>query len=219
MKSIIDLRYEFDYPRDYFRLGLCSHGGSYVSKERYEELVSCITLMTNLSGCHGEDLNSDLDHIWEVGKQMLDKIKKKRTVFLDMDGVLADFDGAITSGVDWDPPEMFEPGFFRNLKVMPGAKEAVAKLLANPDLEVYIGSKPTTKNLSSFTEKAAWIEEHFPDLLKRIILVCDKKLLNGDILIDDDLKTWGHVFKGQFIHFDRHNSEESWKKIVEELCK
>jgi 5'(3')-deoxyribonucleotidase len=141
-----------------------------------------------------------------------------KIVFLDMDGVLADFDGAIPPGSGWDPPEMFVVGFFRNLKVMPGAKQSVAKLLENPDLEVYIGSKPTTKNLHSFTEKAEWIEEHFPALLKSMVLVCDKKLLHGDILIDDDLERWSPVFDGQFIHFDRHNPEQSWGKIVEELC-
>lgn len=145
----------------------------------------------------------------------------KKVVFLDLDGVLADFDGAVANPV-WDPPEMFVPGFFRNLKVMPGAHEAVSKLLANPGLDVYIGSKPSTKNFWSSIEKYEWVSEHFPKLLRRIVLVCDKSLLRGDVLVDDDKERWGHKFKGTFIHFDRKNPQWSWNEVVkqlEELCK
>ena len=143
----------------------------------------------------------------------------KRVVFLDMDGVLADFDSEIGpehKHLPEDPPEMFVPGFFRRLKVMPGAKEAVAKLLACPDLDVYIGSKPTTKATTSATEKFDWVEEHFPALLRKIVLVCDKARLRGDVLVDDD-KKWEPVFVGQFIHFDHDHSEESWQRVLNQL--
>lgn len=142
----------------------------------------------------------------------------KRIVFLDMDGVLADFDGAIINKV-WDPPEMFVPGFFRNLAVHDGAKEAVAALLANENLEIYIGSKMTSKALNCATEKMEWIAEHFPALLRQMCLVCDKKLLRGDVLVDDDMERWGQSFDGQFIHFDRNNPRQSWEAVVKELCK
>jgi len=109
----------------------------------------------------------------------------KKIVFIDMDGVIADFDGALALPVR-DPPEMFIKGFFRNLKVMPGAINAVNQLLTMEHLKLYIGSKPSTDNLHSSMEKYEWIAEHFPPLLKRIVLVCDKSLLRGDYLIDDD---------------------------------
>lgn len=139
----------------------------------------------------------------------------KKIVFVDMDGVLADFDGDVKIHIK-DPPEMFVPGFFRNLKVLSGAHEAVAELLSLPHLEVYIGSKPTSGNLSSATEKFEWVARHFPRLLKRIVLVCDKRLLHGDYLIDDD-KRWQGSFKGKFLHFDKNKPEESWKVILERL--
>lgn len=146
-------------------------------------------------------------------------------VFLDMDGVLADFDGSLppdqrrpSGSSHWDPPAMFEPGFFRGLKVMPGAKPAVATLMASKKLDVYVGSKPTTKNLNCPSEKYQWIEEHFPDLLRKVVLVCDKGLLRGDVLIDDDADRWMNSFDGRFIHFDRTRPLESWRDIVKELA-
>ena len=50
-----------------------------------------------------------------------------------------------------------------------------------------------------------------------MVLVCDKALLRGDVLIDDDAERWGPVFKGQFIHFDLDDPEVCWKKIADEL--
>jgi 5'-nucleotidase len=144
---------------------------------------------------------------------------RKLIIFLDMDGVLADFDAAIVNKGMQDPPEMFIPGFFRNLAVMDGAKEAVPVLLANKNLRIYIGSKVTSKATNCASEKMEWIKEHFPALLRRMVLVCDKGLLRGDILIDDDIKRWKKKFKGRFIHFDRENSRQSWEAIAKEFGK
>jgi 5'(3')-deoxyribonucleotidase len=110
---------------------------------------------------------------------------------------------------------MFVPGFFRNLKVMPGSKEGIEALLDNPKLRVYIGTKHTTKTDYSPSEKCGWVREHFPKLLKKMFIVTDKNLLRGDYLIDDD-KRW-QDFEGEFIHFDKTKPEEEWKRIVEYL--
>jgi len=134
------------------------------------------------------------------------------TVYLDMDGVLADFDAGVGRTYEYksDPPEMLAKGFFRNLPVMPGAKEAVAVLQENPMVDLYIATKPTTKNLHCATEKYEWVAEHFPSLLKKIFMVCDKGHLNGDFLIDDDFKEWGDRFQGNFIYFERNAPLSSW---------
>lgn len=134
-----------------------------------------------------------------------------------MDGVLADFDIMIKSGVDNDPPEMFEPGFFRSLPVIKGSKKAVEILLANKNLEVYIGSKVTSKATNCATEKMEWIREHFPKLLRRMVLVCDKKLLRGDYLIDDDFERWSKKFRGKFLHFKQEEPLKSWRRILKEF--
>lgn len=143
----------------------------------------------------------------------------KRRIFLDMDGVLADFDGAIHTNVGEDPPEMFVPGFFRNLAVMQGAKEAVEALLADNRLEIFIGSKITSKVPGCATEKMEWVAMHFPKLLKSMCLICDKMCLRGDVLVDDDFERWAHKFEGQFIHFDSNNPRKSWEAVVKELVK
>jgi 5'(3')-deoxyribonucleotidase len=129
---------------------------------------------------------------------------KKLVVFIDMDGVLADFDSQIDPIYKFkEPPQMFEKGFYRSLPVMDGAKEAIKTLLDCPYLNVYIASKPTIKNLHSTVEKYEWIQEHFPELLSKIFLTCDKRLLKGDILIDDH-KRWSK-FDGSFVYFKNWN--------------
>lgn len=143
---------------------------------------------------------------------------KKKILYLDMDGVLADFDkGVGRHNFKKDPPEMFVKGFFRKLELMPGAKNAVNTLLKYKKLDIYILTKPTTKNLNCATEKFQWIEEHFPQLLKKIFIACDKGHFRGNFLIDDDAEAWEDKFKGTFLHFDKYNSEECWAKMLKRL--
>jgi 5'(3')-deoxyribonucleotidase len=147
---------------------------------------------------------------------MAKKKPRKLIVYSDMDGVLANFrKGVGRDDYDFDPPEMFVKGFFRNLEPMAGAKEAIDELLKMDHIKLYILSKPTTKNLHCATEKYEWINEHFPKLLKRMFLACEKGHLNGDFLIDDDANRWRKVFRGHFIHFDEFNSAQEWVKVVE----
>jgi 5'(3')-deoxyribonucleotidase len=142
----------------------------------------------------------------------------KKIVYLDMDGVLANFWlGVGRENPEWNPPEMYVKGFFRNLPVVPGAREAVSVLLANPNLDVYIASKPDSTNLYSATEKYEWIREHFPELIKKIFLTCDKGHLNGDFLVDDNISEWGEKFKGTFLHFYERQPLESWARILQFL--
>jgi 5'(3')-deoxyribonucleotidase len=141
----------------------------------------------------------------------------KKIVFCDLDGVLADFAKAINNTTyEWieDPPQMFEKGFYRNMSVVPGAREAISEILTFSGIELYIASKPTVKKTKFCpSEKYEWIEEHFPELLPKVFLTCNKGLLRGHYLIDD-LEKWGKVFDGIFLHFKESEPEESWKRIV-----
>lgn len=146
-----------------------------------------------------------------------------KVCFLDMDGVLTDFDGYMRHlrGCEYipenDPPEMFRGGFFRNLPPMPGAIQAVSDL-ERLGVRLYIATKPTTKNLYCASEKMLWVERFLPTLLKRMLIVCDKGLLRGDYLIDDDHEDrWRHSFQGEFIKFDPMHPQVSWRAAVERI--
>lgn len=136
-------------------------------------------------------------------------------VYIDMDGVLADFDGACTEPLDknGDHPEMFREGFFRNLEVMDGAEWAIEELLRMKHLDVMVATKPTTKTDYCASEKIAWLREHFPELVRKINIVTNKLNLKGHYLIDDDLR-WKD-FDGYFIHFDKESSHAQWMAIVQ----
>lgn len=154
--------------------------------------------------------------------------RKKKTIAIDMDGVIAnvepqlikyyrDIYGVTTtleaiqglSGEEAFPEDKIDrkivnaPGFFRDLEVMPGAIEAVAKLMK--DYEVYIVSAATEFPLSLF-EKIEWLKEFFPFIDWRHIVLCgDKSIINTDYMIDDHSKNLDY-FSGKPIMFHAHHN-------------
>ena len=146
------------------------------------------------------------------------------TVFVDMDEVLADTYGAhidrynkkyrasltkeqCMGGEVWQQvPEhreriwnhYFEPGFFRDLEPIPGGQEVLRELARKFD--VYIASA-AMQLPNSLIEKHEWLDEHFPFIhWRNRILLGDKHILRGDVLIDDrshNLET----FQGRSILF------------------
>ncbi|NJC25050.1 5' nucleotidase, NT5C type [Neolewinella antarctica] len=78
---------------------------------------------------------------------------------------------------------MYEPGFFRDVAVMPGAREVVAELYDGHD--VYVVTS-TMEFRNSFTDKWDWLGEHFPFIHHSKIVFCGKKdVVRGDFMIDD----------------------------------
>lgn len=138
----------------------------------------------------------------------------KKIVLVDMDNVLAGFDSAITHGI-WPPPEMVKEEFFLGLEPLPGAMEGIRSLLANDKLDVYIATKLTVAAPHAASEKWHWINWYIPELRDKMFIVCDKLMLRGDYLIDDD-KRWAD-FKGEFICFDKTKPEKEWERIVKKL--
>lgn len=81
-------------------------------------------------------------------------MNNKINVYVDMDGVLADFNGEKRA------VERFktEKGFFANLK--PINENAMALLLNNDNLNVYILS--ASPHLLADNDKRKWLKKHYP---------------------------------------------------------
>lgn len=146
----------------------------------------------------------------------------KKRIFIDMDGVLCNYDKKAAETPQYKKDRYNEchgiPGFYRDLEPMPGAIEAWNWLSENFD--VYIASSPSWSNPSSWIDKRLWVANHLgPTSKKRLILTHNKGLLEGDILIDDN--TWNGVedFKGTHIHFgqDRFKDWDSVLKFIQSI--
>ena len=124
---------------------------------------------------------------------------QKYRVLVDMDGVMADFQGGRTNNkTERNPPEMYKYGFFENLPVIPGALENIQKLHQHPWITLEIVTKPVATAPHTYTEKVRWVAKHFPYLVDKITLTQDKQYTKGDFLIDD---TKCPGFSGDFITF------------------
>lgn len=102
---------------------------------------------------------------------------------------------------------MYEPGFFRDVAVMPDAQAVVRELYDN--YEVYVVTTATEFKYS-FLDKYEWLAEHFPFIHHRRIVFCgDKSIVHGDYMIDDKVSNLGG-FNGQGLLFrSPHNYYET----------
>jgi 5'-nucleotidase len=142
-------------------------------------------------------------------------MSEKKILYIDMDGVIVDFESAFER-LDPAIREEFRdnedqiPGLFALMSPMPGAIEAVTEL--STIFDTYVLSTVPWHNISGASQKIEWIQNHFgaekgSPLWKRIILSHHKHLNRGDFLIDDrpDRNGAGEFAEanaaGQLIHF------------------
>ena len=153
----------------------------------------------------------------------------KKTLLVDMDGVLADVYGQLIqaefaesgnlldreslTGVDEivafpnGLKHVNKPGFFRNAPLIYGAVNALKEL--NDVYQVYIVSA-AMEFPSSLEDKYHWLTDHFPFISWKQIILCGSKIpVHGDILIDDHFKNLDH-FKGRTLLFTQpHNTADA----------
>lgn len=135
---------------------------------------------------------------------------KKLDVLVDMDSIIVNFmdgllDAYASAGGEavytddikgWDMGRyvqdptllfdcMYRKGFFRNLKPLPGALDALMELQSLGH-NIVIVTSPCTPHSAS--EKIEWLDEHCPFLgTKDYFIGHHKWMVRGDVLIDDGL--------------------------------
>jgi len=95
------------------------------------------------------------------------------------------------------------PGFFRNLPVMAdsiGVLEAI-----NQRYDLFIVSA-ATEFPNSLKDKYDWLQEHFPFLTwKQLVLCGDKRIVYGDYMIDDHVRHLQHFQGKPYLFSAAHN--------------
>jgi 5'-nucleotidase len=161
-------------------------------------------------------------------------VGSERDVFMliDMDGVLAEFEGYFLEQFrkKW-PEEPFIPikdrrtfllyddekysheqvneildakGFFLNIPPIEGAVEALKEMNEMQGVNVFICTTPWLRTYPwSTVEKYQWVEKYMgKEWLRRIILTVDKTVIKGDLLIDDN-----HSIKGA-------EKQPTWEHVI-----
>ena len=150
----------------------------------------------------------------------------KRKIFLDMDGVLADFDKMAHQLSLRGRRVKDTPRAFQQLQTIPGARTGVTTLIGM-GYDLFIATKAPTGRPAAYADKVRWILEHFPELQRKIIITPDKGLLGtkDDYAVDD--RPWAaHLdrFKGVVFRFGDQILEEGfighahvadWDKVIE----
>ena len=139
----------------------------------------------------------------------------KKIIYIDMDGVISDFNKAAKQGGYTHRPDLKVN--YRTLDLIPGARSALIRL--NHDFDIFIATTPPWSRPDVWTHKREWIGEHFPWLKRKMILTHRKDLLIGDILIDDSRWRGQPDFQGLWLWFGTAQKCKDWKSTLELIYK
>lgn len=124
-------------------------------------------------------------------------------VFIDMDGVIVDFDTYKKEAILTGDQVKRLPGAYLAMKPIPGAIDAVHSVIGM-GFDVWLATKPPTGIPFAYADKVQWVLNYLPELKRKIIITHDKGLLGdkGDILIDDRIHKANCLkFQGSIIEF------------------
>ena len=165
----------------------------------------------------------DMDHVLaHIEKQMVDWYADKHGVRIEMEKLNGVPEGEAFPDKSKVREFLYMPGFFRTASVIDGAVETVKQLCE--DFEVYIVSA-AMEFPQSLIEKKEWLDEHFPFISwKNIVLCGDKSIIDTDFMIDDHMKNLNYC-KGRGMLFTAgHNTKidydvrvNNWKEAYDYL--
>lgn len=130
----------------------------------------------------------------------------KRKIFLDLDGVFADFDKKVLELVGKRPKDIKPEEFWkqlgkhdhvwRNLELMPNSRKLYDTVMKIPDVDVAFLTalpRPTGKMVTAAEDKKLWVAEHFGTDCKVYTVIGGINKARyiqtpDDILIDDMTK-------------------------------
>lgn len=150
-------------------------------------------------------------------------IIEKKILYIDMDGVLVNFQSGIdrlteAEKIEYKDQEKNAPHIFSKMEPIEGAIEAYKMLAERYD--TYILSTAPWNNETALGDKVAWAKRYLGDTIyKRLILSHNKHLNVGHYLIDDrPHKNGAADFKGELIHF-RSEKFPDWNSVLDFLLK
>ncbi len=150
---------------------------------------------------------------------------EKKILYVDLDGVVADFEHAvklIEPGMVWEEDNVdrickANVRIFRDLPEIPDSIEVIKEL--KEYYEIYFLSTPMKDIPESYMDKRIWLRNIFGEWVdRRLVLTHRKDLCIGDYLIDDRLKNGSENFKGFHIHIFQ-SPFETWEKVKDYLIK
>lgn len=117
--------------------------------------------------------------------------------------------------------------FYKVLKPIPGAREALNEMVAEGH-DVRIVTSPWLSNPTCAADKIAWVEKHIGEgWAQRVVITRDKSVVLGDVIIDDkphldnaDQAVWRHIYFTQNYNKDlpgpRISDWSHWREVIAE---